>query len=379
MSRVWAADNRVNSAKANAVLATKAMQTLDKYDNKDFFSYGLDKEIGDIKKDIGIWRKALKSLGLSTAEANQVQKLLIAKAKAKANIDSDEYIDTWRREGYYTGEDELQARISKYNAAEQKKKEKAQKEKIKGYVKLGKDTPEDPWMPGTASKLYEERAEAQSRALGMMADAEESWSERMINLTENTANKMQDNFSDLFFDVVKGEMTSWRDYMIAIFDSISRAWADMMGQMLAQSIFGKDFKGGGGLDSLIDFGKSLFGFGGGSFKATGASGAFNIGQFGTTAFKMAGGGYLGEDVVGIGRRTGSSYELHANEYVIPPNKLSGGGGGVQNTTVNVNITAFDSKDVQRVLSENKGLIGNLVGGQMMRNQSLRTNVKMASR
>ena len=221
-------------------------------------------------------------------------------------------------------------------------------------------------------------AEANKRANDIMEEQTKTTTFNMSQLTERTAWSMQENFSSVFYDAVTGELKSFEDYARAIFLSISQAWADMMAQMLTQSIFGNELKGGGGLDSLVGFAKGLLGLGGGSFKATGASGAFNIGQFGTTAFGMAGGGYLGEDVVGIGRKTGSSYELHADEYVVPPDKLRGGGDG-QNTNVNINITAFDSKDVHRVLSENKGLIGNLVGGQMMRNQSLRTNVKMASR
>ena len=244
------------------------------------------------------------------------------------------------------------------------------------FVKQAKAEYEGLMMGATDSFMG--MAEANKRANDIMEEQTKTTSFNMSQLTERTAWSMQENFSSVFYDAVTGELKSFEDYARAIFLSISQAWADMMAQMLTQSIFGNELKGGGGLDSLVGFAKGLLGLGGGSFKATGASGAFNIGQFGTTAFGMAGGGYLGEDVVGIGRKTGSSYELHADEYVVPPDKLRGGGDG-QNTNVNINITAMDSKDVQRVLSENKGLIGNLVGGQMMRNQSLRSNVKMASR
>jgi hypothetical protein len=215
-------------------------------------------------------------------------------------------------------------------------------------------------------------AEANKRANDIMEEQTKTTSFNMSQLTERTAWSMQENFSSVFYDAVTGELKSFEDYARAIFLSISQAWSDMMAQMLTQSIFGNELKGGGGLDSLVGFAKGLFGLGGGG----GGAPTRMIGL--NNAFGMAGGGYLGEDVVGIGRKTGSSYELHADEYVVPPDKLRGGGDG-QNTNVNINITAMDSKDVQRVLSENKGLIGNLVGGQMMRNQSLRTNVKMASR
>jgi len=193
--------------------------------------------------------------------------------------------------------------------------------------------------------------------------------DQMKHLVSTSFQAMERSTGDYLFDTLKGQAHSWRDYMIDIFDSITRAWADMIAKMLIQAATSKLFNVLGNLLGGATTGINPSA--GGTLTGPGWMAPGNI--------RMANGGYLGEDVVGIGRRTGSSYELHANEYVIPPNKLSGGGGGVQNTTVNVNITAFDSKDVQRVLSENKGLIGNLVGGQMMRNQSLRTNVKMASR
>ena len=73
---------------------------------------------------------------------------------------------------------------------------------------------------------------------------------RMEQLTERTAEKMQDNFSNVFYDAVTGELKSFGDYAEAIFKSIARAWSDMMGQMVAQQMFGQDFQGGGWLSML---------------------------------------------------------------------------------------------------------------------------------
>ncbi len=56
----------------------------------------------------------------------------------------------------------------------------------------------------------------------------------------------------------------------------------------------------------------------------------HVGAGGTTAFGMQHGGYLGEGVVGIGRRSGASYEFHPNEYVTPANKMGG-----NNITINL--------------------------------------------
>jgi hypothetical protein len=90
---------------------------------------------------------------------------------------------------------------------------------------------------------------------------EESFDE-LSKLSERTAEAMQRNFSDLFFDVMQGKFKSWQDYVTAIFASVQRAFADMAGQMATQQIFGKDFQGGGLLSSILNsFGGSATGMG----------------------------------------------------------------------------------------------------------------------
>ena len=144
----------------------------------------------------------------------------------------------------------------------------------------------------------------------------------MLELTEHTANKMQDTFSNVFFDSVTGELKDFADYADAIFKSVARAWSDIMGQMMAQSIFGKDFKGGGWLSSLGDlFSTNSTGFSG---NATDLTGAFS----GDAQMAFAGGGYIGEKVRGMGLSSGKSYEFHPNEFVVPSDSL-GGGSNVQ--------------------------------------------------
>ncbi len=73
----------------------------------------------------------------------------------------------------------------------------------------------------------------------------------LSELSEHTAARMQDNFSDLFFDAFRGELKSLEDYAKSIFDSLLRAMADMSGQMATQAIFGAKAvggtQGGGGL------------------------------------------------------------------------------------------------------------------------------------
>ena len=104
----------------------------------------------------------------------------------------------------------------------------------------------------------------------------------------------------------------------------------------------------------------------------------HLGAGGTTAFGMADGGYIGERVVGVGATSGSSYEFHPNEYVIPQNKMPGGKSD-GNTNVNLTIHAVDAKSVHKLFAENKGMLASLMGESMMNNSSLRTAVRKASR
>lgn len=64
-------------------------------------------------------------------------------------------------------------------------------------------------------------------------------------LAATTAKAMGDTFSSIFYDGVHGKLESLADYAQAVFDSISRAWANMMGQMLAQAAFDYMFPGAG--------------------------------------------------------------------------------------------------------------------------------------
>ncbi len=87
----------------------------------------------------------------------------------------------------------------------------------------------------------------------------------LVQLSQRTAEAMQDNFSDLFFDAMKGELKSLEDYANAIMDSILRAASDMAGQLATQAIFGPGAVGGtGGGGGLFGWIAGLFGGGGGS-------------------------------------------------------------------------------------------------------------------
>jgi hypothetical protein len=84
-------------------------------------------------------------------------------------------------------------------------------------------------------------------------------------LSEHTAAAMQNNFSNFFFDAMKGELKSLSDYANAIMDSILRAASDMAGQLATQLIFGGASVGGtAGGGGLLAWLGGLLGGGGSS-------------------------------------------------------------------------------------------------------------------
>lgn len=210
----------------------------------------------------------------------------------------------------------------------------------------------------------EDRIDVHSRSLDVMYESEIDFHEQMSQLTERTAEKMQDNFSDLFFDVLKGEFVSFRDFAESLFDSILRAYSDMMGQMVVKGLFGKEFKGGGLLDGLMNW---ISGSWTPSYYS-GASGAVNYttSRIGSEGFSydlsFAGGGYLGERVIGKGASSGRSYEFHPNEYILPQDLMGEGSSpsgnlGVETSgnggsTYNINIYAIDSESMYEALKRN---------------------------
>jgi hypothetical protein len=58
-------------------------------------------------------------------------------------------------------------------------------------------------------------------------------------MSERTSKAMERNFSDFFFEAFTGKLRTLSDYMTAIFESIARAVSDILGQALANSLFGK--------------------------------------------------------------------------------------------------------------------------------------------
>lgn len=116
---------------------------------------------------------------------------------------------------------------------------------------------------------YKPRLAESQQSEAMLADQKvfEDWKKKtedtfnyMTELSERTAERMQDNFSNLFYDAMRGELKSFEDYATAVFDSIQRAAADMAGQMATQAIFGAKSTGGtSGGGGLVGWLASLVG------------------------------------------------------------------------------------------------------------------------
>ena len=107
-----------------------------------------------------------------------------------------------------------------------------------------------------ATRMAEEKAET----LRLWEEENNKTSASLIKLSERTAWAMQENFSNVFFDAMTGELKTFGDYAKSILTSIQRAIADISAQMVTEGLFGKDMKGGGWISGL----GSLFGVGGSS-------------------------------------------------------------------------------------------------------------------
>ena len=164
----------------------------------------------------------------------------------------------------------------------------------------------------------------------------------MTELSERTAWAMQENFSTFFFSAMKGELTSFKDFAVSIFDTVLKAFADMAAQMAVQKLFGV---------ALGAFGGSA-GAAAGSYGMTGAIVTHGGGVVGTPKPKRSvpswmfngaprlHGGLAGDEFPAI---------LQRGETVIPKNGNSGGG---MTSNVNINISATDAASFADMTSRN---------------------------
>lgn len=193
-----------------------------------------------------------------------------------------------------------------------------------------------------------ERWEVHSRGLDAIAEAEEAANRHMVQLSERTAEDMERNFSDLYFDAITGKFKRLEDYVQGVLESIARATSDVLGQMTKELIFGTGGSGGGGfLSGALGFVGSLFGGGASAAPA-------HVGAGATTAFGMAKGAALPgisayENRVvtqptvfpfAAGGRFGLMGEA-GWEAVMPLTRTRSGNLGVEATVAPVNVTVHN--------------------------------------
>lgn len=171
----------------------------------------------------------------------------------------------------------------------------------------------------------------------------------MVQLSQRTADAMEDNFSDLFFDAFTGQLKDLGDYWEAFCNSILRAWADIMGQMTKQWIFG----GGAG---SIDWGglfTSVAGLFGGSSSYSG------VGTYGVNPGDInwhGTGGVITGPIIGFDRSGNVHGFGDTAEVVVPLDRLGSGGGETIHVTNNFNISAIDQRGVEQFLRTNQARI-----------------------
>jgi tape measure domain-containing protein len=137
-------------------------------------------------------------------------------------------------------------------------------------------TPGEDWISRHREEIGPYDADLVKQNLEEISRQGREASDEWVQLSQRTAEAMQGNFSDLFFDAFTGKLKSLEDYAAAIFESIQRAAADMAGQLATEAIFGGrsvgGTAGGGGLIAML---AGLFG-GSGSSSAMSASTALAL-------------------------------------------------------------------------------------------------------
>jgi len=213
----------------------------------------------------------------------------------------------------------------------------------------------------------------------------------LMDMSERTAEAIEDNFSSFFKDVWRGELDSASDYFREFCYSITDSFSEMMGQMVKEMLFGGGSAGGSGLFGNMFFGLSgLFGGGGtelwGGYSAItwAKGGAFdkgNIQRFSSgaviskpTIFPMANGaGLMGEA---------------GPEGILPLARTSSGELGVKTTgddtagdTNNyITIHAVDSKSFVELLNRDPDAVLSVTNKALGKNSTGRHRLKrMVSR
>jgi len=204
-----------------------------------------------------------------------------------------------------------------------------------------------------------------SAYFGPIIKAQSDASKQMMELSQRTADAMEQNFSDLFFDVMTGEFKSLGDYARAALRSIQRAAADVLGQ-IAKELIVK------GIANLFTSGFAG-GFGGGGF-ASAASLAHQGGIVGQTSMPTI---LAPSSLFANAPRLHSGLArdefpaiLQKGETVIPRNQAEA-------SITNININAVDSKSFMDMVKRNPGAIITTVNQHLADGGPLRNTIREA--
>jgi hypothetical protein len=210
-------------------------------------------------------------------------------------------------------------------------------------------------------------AEDDKWALERLREDTESTFNYIEEFSRVTAQNMQRNFSNFFFDAWTGELDSMSDYFQSFTNSMLRIWSDMQAEMLARNLMGDKFMSGqssefGGLLGAIGSGvMSLFGPGSGGGTTMPGPNLFR--WSGGSPLSYDSGGVLPENIYGFGR-SGQSYQLHQGET-----------GGHQ---INLTIVAADAKSFSDMAKRNpQAIIGPVKEALNYGDMDLRNAVRSA--
>jgi len=212
------------------------------------------------------------------------------------------------------------------------------------------------------------------------------------DMSERTADAIEDNFSSFFKDFFRGELNSASDYFQAFCNSLLDSFSDMLGEMMRQMLFGDKSAGMQGLFPFLFSGaKGLFG----TSATAGTLGGLT--EFQTAGALFHGGGIVGKDMVASRAVPASLFAtaprlhrglnidefpaiLQRGETVIP----KGGDNTIRDEarieqvsgdTYNININAVDAKSFSDLAHRNAPVLLSSVNKALQNNPSARHGMK----
>lgn len=233
---------------------------------------------------------------------------------------------------------------------------------------------------GQYDEAFRAYQDAYGAAMGKVREETDVTTKHVADAWNELFSGLGGEISDVFFDAFKGKLKSLGDYMETFTDIVRRAWANLISDMIMEQLklsFGATAKAG--LMSLA----GMFGSGGGTPATSGVGGSVGSGIVKAAEGAIFPGSFMPIRAFASGgiadRPTfGLIGEGGGPEAVIP---LKGGKvpvemrGGSSPTNINFNIISADTKDMDRLLMDRRGLIVGMVADGMRNASSLRDSMR----